>query len=107
MSGRPLVAHLPLPSGKLIPIYADPVSVNWQPIETAPKNGTPILGYMPATEFDSEEIEVIRWECTSYNTEPVWAYGYEDNEYGFRSNFGEPTHWMPLPEPPMAQEQAA
>lgn len=58
----------------------------WQPIETAPRDGTRVLLYRE--EWDHPEI--IGW----------WAAAYQC----FRSWPGEPwaqpTHWRPLPPPP-------
>ena len=61
---------------------------HWQPIETAPKDGTPILGY-----------------CEGYMTTVEWvALGGFWNlcECGKFAEDGEwnPTHWQLLPEPP-------
>jgi len=59
----------------------------WQPIETAPRNGTPFL-------------------CGSfYHGRWVWRLG-KWNEYHKAFNqfpsyhYGPFTHWQPLPEPP-------
>lgn len=60
----------------------------WQPIETAPRDGTRILAFVPPygamtahTDFFNGE-----WRCHScLNRE------------------AQPTHWMPLPDPPEAQ----
>ena len=55
----------------------------WQPIETAPKDGTPVLLWGPWGE-------VGMW-CYSH---PIgWNDGYE-------ALMHTPTHWMPLPEAP-------
>ena len=58
----------------------------WQPIETAPKDMTEILGYM-----GPKKIEMIWYFAPSSRT-----FGWL-NTNGKRRN---PTHWMPLPEPP-------
>lgn len=66
----------------------------WQPIETAPKDGTLILlasidGYvMEASWFDA-------WYGDRAN--PGWMYANLDEEHG---SYIDATHWMPLPEPP-------
>lgn len=62
---------------------------SWQPIETAPKDGTEILlfeltfngaPYMFTAKWDSEDAD---WKCIEFEA-------YDHN----------PTYWMPLPEPP-------
>lgn len=80
-------------------LMAERKADKWQPIETAPKDGTPMLlivaGYEPAvgrflpgrnawSYLDQEEIEVFE---------------------GAGVTFGEwqPTHWMPLPPPPASK----
>lgn len=58
----------------------------WQPIETAPKDGTRLLLYgFPDGAFTGE------WEFDSWRMEP----GFEAVD---RDRW--PTHWMPLPEAP-------
>jgi hypothetical protein len=70
----------------------------WQPIETAPKDGTRIL------VVDCGFVQIARWdeEFDNYNDRqgvPAWATFACDD--GFYSEYAEnPTHWMPLPEPP-------
>ena len=89
----------------------------WQPIETAPKDGTPVmLCYAPgghilwlcAAEWGSASPGYTR--CASYSgwfhklpltTDPAFGPG----EYAPRGDVlatvhFPPTHWMPLPEPP-------
>lgn len=66
-------------------------AVQWQPIETAPKDGREIL----ASEYGYVEIAfwsggVSKWigPCDSFGDPVVMA----------------PTHWMPLPAPPEGEE---
>ena len=68
----------------------------WQPIETAPKDGTKILVHGPmkedpatATPHDRTYTEVCPWYLGRWTV--TWKVGH-----------GEPTHWMPLPDPPEA-----
>ena len=56
----------------------------WQPIETAPKDGTDILLVY------GEEITVARWSFSFWNTDDQ-DRGYDEEKF---------THWMPLPELP-------
>ena len=59
----------------------------WQPIETAPKDGRGILLYVPDDDqADESNIWLAYWE------DDKWK-GYPDSDL-------EPTHWMSLPAPP-------
>ena len=74
------------------PPWEDTVS-GWQPIDTAPKDETPILG------FADGEIAVVEW----YEEDLAPAGGYWSlTVCGSFAESGEwwPTHWQPLPEPP-------
>ena len=57
----------------------------WQPIETAPKDGTYVLLYEPRN--DDHDYEIGFFECSEW-------FG-PDHIYTIDA-----THWMPLPEPP-------
>ena len=82
----------------------------WQPIETAPKDGGEILGWR-----EDCGILLMRWTCVGeflsdkeiedgdYSEESIWEQDWfcADFVYGLRLEGNEiPTHWMPLPEPP-------
>ena len=82
----------------------------WQPIETAPKDGTRIIGRRSYAERYTGRLRYERhktfWGKTSHVPIYGWNYGrdVEDQE------LWEPTHWMPLPDPPtpagdVSQEQ--
>lgn len=95
---------------------------DWQPIETAPKDGTVILVYSPEAVDVDEHVR--RWpERSTLNVvQARWcAPQYPDEEGGwyapmFSLYFGPwddpstdidpvdvtPTHWQPLPAPPEA-----
>ena len=78
---------------------------NWQPIETAPKDGTWILVYAPPKEYirDTRQMYLATWESLYYNCAKEWAYGQNGYEHAFRSGAYDVTHWMPLPKPPVAE----
>lgn len=74
--------------------------MDWQPIETAPKDGSPILVFCETLRRDRDAVYVCRWttplKIDIYSGGPgywVEAGGEQYAEY-------KPTHWMPLPEPP-------
>lgn len=62
---------------------------DWQPIETAPRDGTPVLGYMPSYYQGKGGRSVILW------LDGEWF----DN----RAFATDPSHWMPLPDPPKGE----
>ena len=71
----------------------------WQPIETAPKDGTRILIYQPEGQWKSrrdrrlEYIDTAYWHTPGNPEHPGYWCAYVLCVY-------RPTHWMPLPEPP-------
>ena len=69
----------------------------WQPIETAPKDGTHILVCGPHNN-GSQYMDVCGWPKNWTSKWPVAYMAYAA---------GEPTHWMPLPTPPTNPKGAA
>jgi len=73
---------------------------NWQPIETAPKDGTIILIYEPPYLDFPDAVGVmytVVWGASfGYHT---WA---EANGETYMT-FDRSTHWMPLPAPPVTE----
>lgn len=77
----------------------------WQPIETAPKDGTRILGW--CAEFGARETKMnfygegsighANWKSGKGPRESGWDWTEPKNGWGLNWN---PTHWMPLPTPP-------
>ena len=92
----------------------------WRPIETAPKDGTPVIllsaGYTtPADQwypkiYHGPRVAIGQWNADG--TSWVDRYGSIDGDAHHLENTGtwsseggwfqpnEVTHWMPLPEPP-------
>ena len=75
----------------------------WQPIETAPKDGTEVL------VFCRHGVKIAYWnaEPTVWDgsNDPCWTvFEPEDYFYGFHLvGPSAPTHWMPLPSPPIGE----
>jgi hypothetical protein len=74
--------------------------MDWQPIETAPKDGTEVL---LVRNGSFRQIGSWRKPCQQ-------ADGYRVNDgepcwvgYSAEKRVPEPTHWMPLPEPPKGE----
>lgn len=68
------------------------MTTEWQPIETAPKDGTRILLCL-----DCLEVCIGSWNSTALDG-PRW----EDDSLESMPFILEPTHLMPLPEHPTA-----
>lgn len=62
----------------------------WQPIETAPKDGTVILLY----RYLRGSLSFVIGYATNDGIKPIWM------EYSAPFKTIEPTHWMPMPEVP-------
>ena len=64
----------------------------WQPIETAPKDGTPVLLYI-------ENEDIGGYQCTArWDVNKVFWEGIESECEIISLDL--PTHWRPLREPP-------
>lgn len=73
------------------------VPEGWQPIETAPKDGTRFLATGGGL---ANEIEVASWNdrVGAWNTESYTLEDWDNQTEGY----SRPAHWMPLPKPPVA-----
>lgn len=66
--------------------------MKWQPIETAPKDGTRVLLFVPPYGASTGHYRAQHnWGETASNW---YAHSVLNKE-------AEPTHWMPLPPPPV------
>ena len=67
--------------------------MTWQPIETAPRDGTYILlGY--TQQGDEMPTGLFVGVGSLHENGKLWVINSWDNEKAW------PTHWMPLPDPP-------
>jgi hypothetical protein len=76
--------------------------LEWQSIETAPRDGTPVVLFVP--NFDRKvhlgyfvDAEDFRYG-KSVSKRAYWAIGV----VSFMRDEAEPTHWLPLPSDPVA-----
>lgn len=74
----------------------------WQPIETAPKDGTLILLFRP-TALPWGKVAPGKWnsQADHKRPSPFWDMWLRIGGT-YESRAWEPTHWMPLPAPPVA-----
>lgn len=76
----------------------------WQPIETAPRDGTEILiaigsDYIGSAFYADDDSDPYPWKFFDRNGIKPLANGIRDDRMG-------PTHWMPLPAPPSSAKPA-
>lgn len=81
----------------------------WQPIESAPKDGTRIWLYWPdycytTDDSDGPYVGTGQWKTNHrINKSYFSAFPDESDDYGSSLPAHAPTHWQPLPPPPAAQ----
>lgn len=118
-------AHMPLRRGELKPdSYWTPTTAcawegflacyqhlapMWQPIETAPRDGTAILAWNEnygaretRWEFYREGSIAFSWFQEGKGPDGAWRWAEPQNNWG--SSWA-PTHWMPLPAAPDAARE--
>ena len=70
--------------------------MKWQPIETAPKDGTKLLLKFQGPFSDAAEDGIVTGSWSDYSRSwwlsSIWASSGAHKP---------PTHWMPLPSPPL------
>ena len=79
-------------------------ATDWQPIETAPKDGTRILVWATTRPPHYEDQNYIETILNGKHVEEVqpaaWLEEYGEWELHY---IGTPLFWMPLPKPPVQQ----
>lgn len=86
----------------------------WRPIETAPKDGTAILLFEPVEasvlakgyKYGPRRGDML---CmgVGFWCQPDYKADYWADYYDCGLLMSEPTHWMPLPEPPTSSQPEA
>lgn len=83
----------------------------WQPIETAPTDGTFVWCYANGEQFSARWLDECPSAPDDYGHDAGWSSkcGWcAPGNSGLRPEYqwpplNQPTHWMPLPEPPERQ----
>ena len=81
--------------------------MNWPTIETAPRDGTPILGYCPVRGQQETKMAFYPPGSVGYD---MWVKGQGPLESGWKYHnpggpcYWKPTHWMPLLPPPVVKD---
>ena len=68
--------------------------MTWQPIDSAPKDGTTVLGYF-AGRKSGLSFDLITWMDAGERS--AWHF---DGTYHHEPDKPQPTHWMAIPDPP-------
>ena len=74
----------------------------WQPISTAPKEGRVLLR-VPFEADGMYEVQIGQHDdAGEFRTpQPLWRYDLDQSETAEYSRRHPPSHWMPLPSPPL------
>lgn len=75
---------------------------DWQPIETAPKDETVVLLFIPDFGGGDDNPCMITGFHDGYDGPHRIGAGWTSNDMARVATGGSPTHWMPLPQPPTA-----
>lgn len=75
-----------MPDGWQVEYVRADLVPQWQPIETAPKDGSEFLCWSKGWRYP----HMAYWESEYMSFENPFTYDFMD----------QPTHWMPLPAPP-------
>ncbi len=84
-------------------VRADLCQPQWQPIETAPKDGTPVWLHRPDRIGRGSRRTISKFDRDEFakNPRPFWK-SYYGGLGVLHDRDNPPTHWMPLPKPPVA-----
>lgn len=71
--------------------------MDWRPIDTAPKDGTLIDGWLDCDHCESYRITEMVWKKRKGWCDWCWP---ESDFCSVEGPYSRVTHWMPVPEPP-------
>ena len=76
----------------------------WQPIDTAPKDGSKILLYRPSCAYPWAAVDVGKWDEDAYakKPRPFWRSMFAAIGITQMRDW-QPTHWQPLPSAPLPE----
>lgn len=94
-SFREEIAKMAFAAGKAAALSRSEVPAGWQPIETAPRDGSGIFAWWGT---DSKAFGIRSFGVTLFR-DGEWRDPDDEDE-----TYGEPTHWQPLPTPPAKAE---
>lgn len=83
----------------------------WQPMATAPRDGSRILVTVRASEQGPAEVDVVKWARAPGSAEPGWIATDSGADAPIVYAAGELASWMPLPgalsgpRPPIARSE--
>lgn len=72
---------------------------NWQPIKTAPEDGTRVLAGRPTDGSHILNVATAEFTNGRWIVSPT-AWDGDGDTGGLADLDFEPTHWLPLPQPP-------
>lgn len=79
----------------------------WQPIETAPKDGTDVIVMYMHIDTQVVHNAFFSSEQENWDAEDIgwWSYEHFEVRRIKLDDWMAPTHWMPLPQPPAKEEK--
>jgi hypothetical protein len=86
------------------PTFASAPSSPWQPIETAPKDGSWVLGWIvhPGDDFCPEPFARAAMMCWTERERVPFEPDRWKEAHWHQQWIGEPTYWLPIPAAPAA-----
>lgn len=74
---------------------------DWLPIDSAPKDGTRVLGFFPSHKGAASPngaVFMMRWDSERHARKPQPHWSAEGWVWGIRDMRGcQPSHWLPIP----------